>query len=226
MRIIVGIPAYDGKLTCDTARSLLEEVGAAAMLGIEVQVIFVPGTCYIPVARNQIVDAFLGSGADKLVFVDADVSWPAGSLIKLASHDVDCVAGVYRHKREQETYPLVWPDESGTVELRAVNGLLEARFVPAGFWCLTRAAFEQFRGFHGERPYQHEGNEGYAWFSNPYRPGIMWGEDSLFCEEYREAGGTVWVDPELTLTHTGGSPRYVGHLGDFLRGRSGSQEAG
>lgn len=219
MKLMVGIPCYDGKVFCDTVRSLLEEVGAASLLGVQIDVRFIPGTCYIPLARNRIVDDFLASDADKLVFIDADVSWPVGSLLKLASHGVDCVAGVYRHKRAEETYPLVWPDESGTVALQAVDGLLEARFVPAGFWCLTRAAFETFRAFHGERPYSHEGNPGYAWFSNPYRPGALWGEDTLFCEEYREAGGRVWVDPELTLTHTGSNPAFTGCLGDFLRGR-------
>lgn len=216
---MIGLPAYDGKVWCDTVRSLLEEAGAASALGIETETRFVQGTCYIPLARNQLVDEFLASDADKLIFVDSDVSWEAGSLLKLALHDVECVAGAYRHKRADETYPVVWPDESGATELRAVNGLLEARFVPAGFWCFNRAAFDRFRAFHGERPYRHEAHTGYAWFSNPYRDGVMWGEDFLFCEEYRQAGGTVWLDPELRLGHTGGSQRYEGHLGDFLRGR-------
>lgn len=217
MKLMIGLPAYDGKVMCDTVRSLLDEVGAASLLGVALDIRFSPGHCYIPLARNHLVTEFLASDADKLVFIDSDVSWPVGTLLKLASHGVDCVAGVYRHKRAEETYPVAWPE--GATELWAVDGLLEAAWVPGGFWCLTRAVFERFRQYHGERPFSHEQVTGYAYFSNPYYNGQLWGEDTLFCEEYRQAGGTVWVDPELTLTHTGGNPQFVGNLGDFLRGR-------
>jgi hypothetical protein len=65
----------------------LNEQGVAIGAGIEFKAVFLPGCSLITQARNQIVSDFLESDADKLVFIDADVSWEPGDIIKLASHD-------------------------------------------------------------------------------------------------------------------------------------------
>ncbi len=39
---------------------------------------------------------------------------------------------------------------------------------------------------------------------------------NAFCALWRSIGGKVWLDPDLTLTHTGGNPSYTGRIGDWL----------
>ena len=104
MKLFVGIPAYDGSVCCETVRALLNEQGVALSAGIDFQVAFIPSCSLITMARNQAVTEFLATDADKLIFIDSDVSWQPGELIKLAAHPVDFVGGAYRLKQEAVSY--------------------------------------------------------------------------------------------------------------------------
>lgn len=216
MNLFVAIPAYEGKVHVDTVRALLNEQALALSLDIGFTTVFLPGCSLITMGRNQLAADFLASDADKLVFVDADVSWEPGSLIKLASHKQDFVGGAYRLKQEQEGYPVGWLDKA---ELWAEDGLLEVSTVPGGFLCLTRDVFAKLREAFPDRAYSHYDFHGHAYFHAPFKDGRLYGEDSAFCAEYREAGGRVWLDPELKLTHHGGNVSYPGQIGDWLRSR-------
>lgn len=217
MNLFVGIPAYDGKVSVETVRSLLNEHGIAQAAGLEFKAVFLPGCSLITQARNQIAQDFLDSDADKLVFVDADVSWEPGAIIKLATHDADFVGGAYRLKQEPEAYPVGW---LALDELWAKNGLLEVESVPGGFMCLTRDVFARLRDAHPDRGYTHYQFSGHAYFHAPVKDGRLYGEDTAFCHEYREAGGKVWLDPELNLSHHGGAVSFPGHIGNWLKGRA------
>lgn len=218
MKLFVAIPAYDGKVGIETARSLLNEQGAALALGIELQVGMLPGCSLITMGRNQMVADFLATDCDRMVFVDADVSWNPGDLIRLALHPVDVVGGAYRYKKHAEDYPVRWLDKP---ELWAdpETGLLEVESVPGGFLAISRRALDTLREAHPERAYQHEGRDFHGFFHAPVEAGRIWGEDTAFCNDWRKAGGQVWLDPALTLTHTGNLQQFTGCIGDWLRSR-------
>lgn len=218
MNLFVALPCYDGKVHVETARSLLNEQTIAQAAGLEFKAVFLPGCSLITMARNQCVQDFLDSDADRLVFVDSDVSWEPGSLIRLASHDVDFVGGAYRLKQEPEGYPVGWLEKA---ELWADpdTGLLEVESVPGGFLCLKRSVFDQFRDHHGDRSYSHYQFSGYSYFDAPYMNGRLYGEDAFFCHFWRQAGGKVWLDPELSLSHHGGNQAFPGHIGNWLKER-------
>lgn len=223
MKLHVAVPAYDGKVCVETARALLNEQTAAHLAGVEMEVSFTPGCSLITVARNQAVRSFIESDADRLVFIDSDVAWEPGGLLKLAANPVDFVGGAYRYKQEPEGYPVGWivPDAENPPELIAdpETGLLEVEAVPGGFLALSRAVFERLKAAHPERAYHHFGEPFHAYFEAPFRDGRLYGEDTAFCHDWRAIGGQVWLDPELTLTHVGGSQRFAGRIGDWLRNR-------
>lgn len=214
MKLFVAVPAYDRRITCETARALLTEQSAAAQLGVEMVIGFVPGCCYIHTARDNLTRDFLRGDFDRMVMIDSDVGWEVGSLIKVAHHKPDFVAGAYRFKRDVEGYPVGWLDRP---ELYAdpETGLLEVAAVPGGFLSLSRNVFDRLREAGIGRPYEHEGQQFYGYFHCPYGAG----EDGSFCEDWRSIGGQVWLDPELTLTHVDGGASYTGHIGNWLRNR-------
>jgi hypothetical protein len=214
VKIYVAVPAYDGRITIETARSLCDEQVMAALSGIELSVQFVPGGSLVTTVRDRIASDFLASGADRLVFIDSDVSWNLGDLVKLAQYPVDFVGGCYRYKQEPEGYPVMFLDKE---ELWAdpETGLIEVAAVPAGFLSLSRAVFEQLQAATPNRAYKHFEKEMHAFFHAP--PGG--GEDGAFCTEWRAIGGKVWLAPEMKLTHTGGSRDFTGTIGDWLRNR-------
>lgn len=217
MKLLAAIPCYSGAVSVDTVRSLLQEQMVAQAAGIDFQAVFLPGCSLITMARNQIAQDFLNSDADKLVFIDDDVSWEPGAVLKLAAHNADFVGGAYRLKCDEECYPVEWLELGKP--LQAQDGLLSVAHIPGGFMCLTRAVFNRLRIAFPVRHYTHHGFAGHAYFSAPFADGRLWGEDSRFCHDWREIGGEVWLDPELSLTHHDGRQAYLGHLGNFLRSR-------
>lgn len=177
---------------------LLAETLLASKLDIEINVLFMPSCANIALGRNQLVKEFLASDSDRLVFLDADVTFEPGSLINIATHPVDFVGGAYRFKTSVESYPvqlLSVPKDHGP------NGLVEVAMVPTGFLSLSRKVFEKFEAHYPDRRYQVGGKESFCYFQMPFVHGALFGEDSYFCREWREAGGTVYLDPNLTLTH-------------------------
>ena len=216
MKLHVVIPAYDRALHVETARSLLNEQALAQGAGLDFEVHFVPGCSLVTLARNQCVDGFLKGDADKLIFVDSDVSWEVGSIVRLAMHPVDFVGGAYRLKQSVEAYPVGW---SNKPDLWAVDGLLEVDILPGGFMCLSRSVFAKLRDAMPERTYTHYDFEGFAYFDAPFMDGRLYGEDSAFCHYWRKAGGTVWLDPELSLVHHDHGQAYPGHIGNWLKSR-------
>jgi len=206
----------------DTVRALLNEIALGHIAGIEILVGFLPNTSLITMARNQLVGMFLESDADKMIFVDSDVSWEPGAIIQLASHNQDFVGGAYRLKETAEAYPVGWLKPDG--ELWAQDGLLEVEYLPGGFLCLSRAVFARLKVAYPSRSYRHMAFDGHAYFDAPFKDGRLYGEDSAFCALWRAIGGKVWLDPELTLTHHGGSPSFKGHIGNWLKSRTPDQE--
>lgn len=219
MKIMVAVPAYDGKVHIETASALMKEQGLAGDTGNELQTLFLPGVSLITLARNQLAQGFLDSDADRLVFVDADVSWEPGSLIKLAHSPHDFVGGAYRLKQGVEKYPFGFlRDGTPPGELMdEATGCFQVAVLPGGFLSLSRSVFETLKAAHPGRSFSHYEFQGHGYFHAPVRDGVLMGEDSCFCIEYREAGGKVWLDPNLTLTHVGGVNRYEGNVARWMK---------
>ncbi len=216
MKISVSIPLYDGKLQMQSVAALLTETKIAQMMGDELTVRFLPSCTNLALGRNQLVKEFLASDADRLVFLDADVTFEPGSIVKLARYPVDMVGGAYRLKQDVEQYPISFlsPDEP-----HAENsfGLCEVAMAPTGFLALSRKVFERFEAAHPGRSYEIQGQKNYCYFQIPYRDGALFTEDAYFCREWREMGGRIFIDPEMTLTHWQFNTPYAGHFGNWLK---------
>lgn len=210
MKVLVAIPAYDSKIACETARSLLQEQAVASAAGVELQTLFAPGNSLITHARNQSVRDFMQSDADRLVFVDSDVAWEPGGLLRVAIKTEDFVGGAYRYKKAEEAYPVHWTG----AKVDPASGLVEVSMLPGGFMSLSKNVFGRLYAEHGaERAYSTEGENFYAFF---YLPPNGDGEDGTFCKDWRAIGGKCWLDPDLTLTHVGGAPKYTGNIARWL----------
>lgn len=218
MKIVVAIPVYDGKLPVEGVRCLLNEQILALSAGDDFGVRFLPSCSHPAMGRNQLANDFLESDADRLIFLDSDVTFELGELVKVGHHDADFVGGAYRYKQASEDYPVGWlpdPELKGVPMTR--SGLLEVASLPGGFLSLSRHVFDVLKAAHPEREYEHFGRRAHAYFQMPFVDGHLCGEDSFFCKEWRAAGGRVFLDPELTLTHWDFNRPFVGHVGRWLK---------
>ena len=62
------------------------------------------GNPYVSQARNVMLRRALDAGADVIVFLDYDLSFRPGDLLKLIETEGNVVGGTYRFRQEEEKY--------------------------------------------------------------------------------------------------------------------------
>lgn len=163
----------------------------------------------IDVARNNLAEAFLGSDAEWLFWMDSDMSFPPDTLVELfktvEETDAKIVTGVY-YQRKGKHLPVLWSrgdalasgkiSADGTVKTDQ-NKYIGAFMFPnpnkkepfkahaAGFGCILvhRSVFEVMA-----RP----------WFRT--LPGVC-SEDFYFLVNAKDYGFELWVNPVPVLGH-------------------------
>lgn len=186
--------------------------------GMMHSIVFEVGSPYISGARATLLRKALIWGADAVVFLDHDLSWAPGDLLKLLKTDGDVVGGTYRFKLHDETYMAnieVRGDERPIVR---ADGAIKASRLPAGFLRVTRQAVDTFM-----RMYPHltirdkEGVESPDLFHHGAHRGTWFGEDYAFSRNWIDAGGDLWLVPDLSLDHHDFDGRvYPGNFHEFL----------
>jgi hypothetical protein len=188
VRAYIGVPAYGG-IEPAFVQSLLAGALVCQQIGIAIEVDLVSHCSLIAKARNEIADRFLKSDYDALFFIDADIAFEAADLVRMLQLPHEAVGGGYVKK-----------DGSGKLNLVPImppvmeDGLQEVARIGTGFLRLTRAAFARMD------PPVADGIGCY--FNCGVRDGQYWGEDYAFCEDFRAAGGRIWLHP-CALGHVG-----------------------
>ena len=90
-KICLATTSYDSPDAAYTF-SMAQSREAMHKAGLQTAYMLLQGNCHVDDARNSVVQEFLLSDCDDLIFIDADVSWTPDALIRLCGHDVDIVA--------------------------------------------------------------------------------------------------------------------------------------
>lgn len=218
--VYVAMPAYTGSVRVETMQALLHEFMLLAANGISARLLVNAGDSILPRCRNMfLMDFHTKEEFTDFVFLDHDIAWEEGALLRLLLHPVDFVAGVYPKRQDPPAFPVRWIEKD--YEADEKTGLIEARGVPTGFMRLTRRCVDGLMQRYWSLTYQEDGLPGgkaVALFDFQIVEGKYWGEDFVFCQRWRGMGGQVWVDPDITFQHIG-FKRFEGHLGDWLMAR-------
>lgn len=208
--VFVGIPVMDGKPHYATVDSLLAEQFLALQEGVHLLIEWEVGCSLIGDARNRLVKRFLATNCTDMVFVDADLSWPPGSILKLVKSRKEVIGGTYTVKQPNGKFHV-----HGKVE--KVGKLYRVKGLPGGFIKMRRSAFGRMK----TKSYQGiDGTGTRDFFPMGFHRGTYYGEDYGFCRLYREAGGEIWLDPSIALRHHDSMTAYHGKLVEWLNGNS------
>lgn len=211
-KAMIATAAGDGRVFVPTAGAVLEAIQLCALRGLFLSWRAESLGIYLPIVRNRLVDAFLKSDAEDLIFVDADVDFPPDALLRLLDYDVDIVAGATPFKQADEGYPVTLAAKAGEpVPVDPKTGLIAAEVAPTGFMRIRRGVFERMAEHYGADElrvveYSPRGDEcgAYLNFFDTPKVGTRWfGEDTWFCRQWRAMGGDIWVDPDITFKHWG-----------------------
>lgn len=222
-KIYLAQPSYTGRPEMESFHCLLEAVQGLQAAGHEVRLKFTVGNGLIHHARDRFVADFLTTDCTDLVMLDDDLVWEDGAILRLLSHDVDVVGGVYPKK---ET-PICFPVKSIAGEDIRADGLMRVRMLPGGFMRFSRACLEKMTAHYSNLAYRDAavpGEKNCALFLPELRPmgdgdNELWGEDFMFCRRWTEMGGEVWADTLLNFKHIGRAS-YQARYYDYLTGQA------
>lgn len=216
-KLMIAIPAYDGKLNIAAAFQLPQLALAAHKHGFQIHLAHLSGCSIITRARNSLVNQFLESDCTEMLFVDADINFNYQDVVRIMAlgSDRDIVAGAYpRRAKDQMFFADIYYNEHGGIELTE-DGLMRVNRIGTGFMFIRRHVLETLRDQHPEWKYwvDVEKKHHYSIFDFAVTPEGYMGEDYLFCDRAREAGFKVYIDPDINLGHFGAT-EFTGHFGD------------
>jgi hypothetical protein len=168
------------------------------------------GNSAIDLARSMMATEVLDQGYEDILWVDADIAFTVDSVEKLRGHKLPIACGLYAKKGQRELAAYLLP-ETKEVVFGEAGGLLEVRYVGAGFVLTRREVYEDIRDkLEIKRVNTRWGAGFYPFFQplvieDPAKEGALWylGEDFAFCERARRAGHTIFADTTVRLLHIG-----------------------
>lgn len=210
MKVAILSPLRDGTVHHEFAASLAHTISAVP----NVAWFKVVGNSILPDARALCVARALAWGAEKLVFIDDDMSWNAADFRFLVSHPVTICAGAYRLRSDDPAKVAIsvgWLDDNRETDGR---GLIEIDGAGFGFIRIDREVFVAVGGrkYRSEALADEENEYLREWFPYGWAGDLREGEDIGFCRRARAAGHKVWLDPAITLGHHAGPMTFRAKL--------------
>ena len=216
VKVVLCIPTLTRPYQ-QTLDSIRDSISALDAAGYEHYMVSEIGNPYINGARAAMLRKALDIKADIIVFIDHDVSWKPDDLVKLIKTDGDVVAGLYRFKTPEEVrYMGVLDDDKDGMPQVRDDGCIKATLVPAGFMKITRNTVNRFMQAYPHLMYGEACNPSVDLFNFGAHKGAFWGEDYSFCRNWRDAGGEIWIVPDLNLTHHSADQAFHGNYHQFL----------
>lgn len=170
------------------------------------------GDPYLAKVRNNLVSKALTKFPQMthLFFLDDDVGFPPEAALELIRSPFDVTAGIYPKKTDNPDFPCELYHDPETLRPIEQDGWLKAHAVPTGFLCIKAHVLRTqaetaptYRDLDGSicwnifemgfaKEPQADGTDG-----------LWWGEDYAWCRKHRDAGGDIWVKPDIEFSHTG-----------------------
>jgi hypothetical protein len=213
MKILIGIPAYGGNVCEKTLTGVYETTRDLVRKGISIELITVVNDSLIPQARSNLANFFYhNTDATHLLWVDADIGFHGEDVQKLIELDAEFACGTYPKKVLPLRYTCALPKEG--IVWNEPHTAIQASRVGSGFALLKKSAFERISKHFPELRYTPRSEsrqvskqevEASFHFYETYKDkdGVLVGEDYAFCDRFRQAGGTIWLRPDIVLSHVG-----------------------
>ena len=230
-KVYIAMPCY-GDMKVETCVSLLNTYTTLAHAGIECKFKSVRSSL-VTHARNLSTCGFLHSNFEYMLFVDADVEFPAEAVARMLVPKKDVIITPYRLKENPnvEKYPIKFKDSNDIKILPW--GLVELESGPAGLMLIAREVFItlmkefpegkiNFNTATRAKMNKEIGSTNdaidkymYNFWDTSFKNGVWKGEDMAFCELCTEVGIPIYANIESWTTHHG-SWGFNGKFGDTL----------
>ena len=188
IKICTGLPTNRGVKTL-TAQSLMEMVASCKH---EMEIIVSTKGYNCAENRNWIIAQAVKKGCSHLLLLDDDMVYEKGLIDRLVAQDKDIVGATYSVRQIVEKgNPNVidYFDEKDADRLKD-NELFKCKALGGGLLLIKLDTLDKIK-----KPL--------FWYKVLDTGAITMSNDWWFCENAREAGFDIWVDPTIKLSHIG-----------------------
>lgn len=181
VKLLIGTPCYGGQLFSGYFQSMMETAVNLTKLGIEFEMLNIGNESLIPRARNGIVAKFLSNDEyTHLMFIDADITFPWVSIVKLLLADKDLSGGCYPKKsinwakvrkniiqnpdmNDKEllarsldyVFNPIYYEQEGKLISKVDNGMVQVKDIATGFMMIKKNVFTTLMYKYPERKYKN-----------------------------------------------------------------------
>ena len=222
-KVVFCIPTISKpyQVTLDSLEASLPALEAA---GWDHAAVYQIGCPYISAARSMMLRKALDAKATVVVFIDHDLSWDSGDLLRLIETKGDVVAGTYRFKGPIEEYMgAIFPGIDGTPIVRE-DGCIKAHSIPAGFLKITRAGVNTFIMNYPELTYGEKCAPMVDLFNHGVMDHTWYCEDYAFAKRWREKCGDIWLIPDMNINHHLPTEEFKGNFHRYLLKQPGGSD--
>lgn len=235
--LYVATPCYGCKMTADFAACLLQLHGQCMRRGISMTTQLLGNESLIPRARNIMIEEFFMSGAEFMLFLDADLAFsPAAVLDRLLPFAVArpdaVVTGVYPKKHHDFTrldatsteplrmQALDWNINiaGGTTQVHdgfaeVLDSATGCMLIPRGVVARMKEAYPELTCVNDINPGRHPVKEYVAMMDCMIDPDTrrFLSEDYAFSRRFQQIGGKIFADLASPMCHIG-TVTYEGDL--------------
>lgn len=220
--LMIATPSHSGDCALDYALGLTDLSIFLTQNNIYFEMARVVGSSLIPHARNSLVDMFLQSRCQKMLFMDADQGYTKEAVMHLYNSEKKIIAGIVPHKRfpinlnfeplEKDRFFFKDLSNKGVDEFKVFAGArcdqkgeVEVNRAGTGFMMIDRSVFElmkdkveDYQAFDNNTDITHREYFLMGALNKKYR-----GEDWRFGELAKELGIPIYINANSTATHRG-----------------------
>ena len=215
INVHIAIPCYGGMITERALESARQWIDFASYYNINWTMDTLVNESLIPRGRNLLISRFLAQtpNATHIFFLDSDIEWDPWHLATLLTADVDVIGGLYNKKEFPGLFTMTTLPNG-----KVIDNLREVQSVGAGFLLIKKHVFEKLNEHPAIKVHV---DEDYAelnknlepgsylemtfrnYFDTSVRNNLYYSEYDTFCDNWRQLGGTIWIDTRVHVKHTG-----------------------
>ena len=242
MHLFVAVPSHSGTIALETAQTLIQVTALVLHRGDRLSFHYQNGSA-VGIARNLICAAFMESGADILLMIDADQAISSDAVQRMIDLGQPVVGCIY--PKRKYFWPNVDPAAAEDVahvlhqasefvgrllegedgKIVVYDGFAQAEYIGTGVILIRKEALDRMKeqrpdlegtGFDRVTGGGLSGSGRWGFF-NPGRDsdGVPVSEDFSFCRRWREIGGEIWADVLSPVIHIGREIHEASYL-DYL----------
>lgn len=224
LSIQIATPSGNSQYDREYVKSFHNTACVLIELGAKIDWAEFPGCADLSLARAKIFGNFLRSSHTHLLKIDADMGWNYDDVVRMILANKDFVAAAGPKKTKKIEFAANNCDDEGNL-LPLVSdpetGLTECTEVGAAFVLISKKCAEMIAESYPDLVF--DGDDGVKECA-VYDPMIVGdkkkrrlSEDFAFCRRWRGIGGTIWLLPDVNLTHAGRAV-WEGSLSQSLQG--------